>query len=127
MPSIPQVKGLGAVTINSTAVVVKWTPIPEDYDVGGLLGYRITLYRYVYTNLVIDRPRMTTRKTSFSLTDLQPVTFFFIHVGGYTNNSHGPNGYLIFTTRKFYENFGSRFGNMCFQSKCVYRDTVNTK
>lgn len=73
-----------------------WLKIPEKYQNGELLGYRVRYKKYLeitWHTKVVDL-------TTTVLTELKPYTVYYIEVAGFNTAGEGPTEYSVCRTQE---------------------------
>lgn len=92
--SIPGPTSLKVVKVNSSTVVARWDPIPEEFIPKVLLGYSVNV---VSRN---NRQSFSTTNTSRLLKNLKDWEHYTVYVSGYTRHIGGYPSTVTFNTRK---------------------------
>lgn len=93
-------------TKTTTSLIISWTPIPEEYVTGKLLGYHVTYKPIKLANQRIDEAESLTVTTPASgkheltLESLSSFTQYSITVAGYTAEGDGQTSEAVLGGKK---------------------------
>ncbi|XP_015774187.1 PREDICTED: uncharacterized protein LOC107352362 [Acropora digitifera] len=83
--------------ITATSLTVKWTPLPQHYHNGRLLGYRVYFRKTAKYPFPVVASSVAVYNSSWvTLNNLQPGQRYEIYVTGFTSKGNGPRSYGYF-------------------------------
>ena len=100
--------------VKATRITVHWSPLPQQYHNGRLLGYKVYFQRSAYysypsqsngSSLIVSNPNTTL----VTLTGLRPGQRYDISVSAFTSKGEGPPSY------RFYVTTGAYVMKQCYQ------------
>lgn len=93
--------------VGSTEITVHWSPLPELYANGRLLGYRVYFQKTSYYSYSVSSNASSVNVTNPNatgviLTELNPGQRYRIYVSAFTSKGEGPRSYGYYVTTGMY-------------------------
>ncbi|XP_047125702.1 uncharacterized protein LOC101241605 isoform X1 [Hydra vulgaris] len=82
---------------SSTEIYIEWTDIPEEYQNGPILGYKIK-YKIYINSESFQMVEAQFGFNAFTIKNLRPFTLYLVEVYGYNVNGDGPAQYSMCKT-----------------------------